>query len=306
MKTLILRNINIIWLPFFFALLLLFSCEDNTFPGYKKSDKGFYFKLLAIGEDSITPGVGDFITVDISYHTLNNDSVFFNAKRKIQVTNPDYEGSIDDCFRMLSVGDSVSFLLRAKPFFEKTLLTELPHFLDTTSYIKVNILAIEIQTKKDYEKQKKEFLAWIKDFELYEKVFLQHYLEEKKIPEKPNNSGLYKLELKKGTGQTPANGDTVDIVYTGRFLNGVCFDKGIGEAQSFQYIIGTEWQVIKGMEESVKGMKEGEKSLFIMPSELAWGSKGSGADIVPPYTSVIFEVELKRIAKGDTTKRNII
>jgi FKBP-type peptidyl-prolyl cis-trans isomerase FkpA len=45
-------------------------------------------------------------------------------------------------------------------------------------------------------------------------------------------------------------------------------------------------------------MKEGERSLFIIPSKLAFGENGSSTGIIPPFTSVIFEVELIEVKKG--------
>jgi FKBP-type peptidyl-prolyl cis-trans isomerase len=51
-------------------------------------------------------------------------------------------------------------------------------------------------------------------------------------------------------------------------------------------------QVIGGLEEAIGRMREGEKALIILPSELAWGEKGSSTGIIPPFTSVIYELEL--------------
>ena len=46
-------------------------------------------------------------------------------------------------------------------------------------------------------------------------------------------------------------------------------------------------------------MTEGEKSLFILPSEIAFGKEGSSTGIIPPYTSLIFEVEVLKVIKGN-------
>ena len=42
-------------------------------------------------------------------------------------------------------------------------------------------------------------------------------------------------------------------------------------------------------------MSEGEKALVILPSDLAFGETGSSTGIIPPFTSLLFEVELKKI-----------
>ena len=82
-------------------------------------------------------------------------------------------------------------------------------------------------------------------------------------------------------------------------FDGKYFDSTIRRNQSFQFVYGTEWQVIKGLEEAIGMMHEGEKSLFIVPSELAFGPAGSSTGIIPPYTSLIFEVELLKVSSPD-------
>lgn len=219
---------------------------------------------------------------------------------KVQLTPPDYIGGIDNCFATLCEGDSTSFIIEALPFFSKTLQSDLPSFLDSSSYFKVDVRLFSFQKYEDYLKQKKEFLAWIADFGEYEKVFLQHYIEERNLDTLPKLDGYYKVLMRSGTGLSPQKGDTVAISYNGRFLNGTFFDKGKEGSQNFEFVFGTEWQVIDGVERAIKGMKEGEKSLFIMPSNLAFGAKGSSSGIVPPYTSVIYELELNKVLPGDT------
>jgi len=273
--------------------------------GYTKTSSGLLYKLVTMGEDTATPRVDDFITVDFAYKTMA-DSQFYAARRKVQITLPEYDGAIDECLLMLSQGDSAVFIIAALPFFEKTLACPLPSFLDPGSNIKVCAKNIELQRYADYKMQKEEFLAWIQDFKDYEKVFLGHFIQQENINQQPSASGMYKIVRTPGNGTLPRGGDTIRISYTGKFLNGTFFDGNHQERRDFEFILGTEWQVIKGLDEAVRGMKQGETSLFIMPSDLAWAEKGSGASIVPPYTSVIFEVTLREVAKGDSTGNNIL
>ena len=67
------------------------------------------------------------------------------------------------------------------------------------------------------------------------------------------------------------------------------------ENQPFEYVIGAEEQLIEGLENGVKKMREGEKAKFIIPSHLAFGSSGSSTGLVPPFTTVIYEVELLKV-----------
>jgi FKBP-type peptidyl-prolyl cis-trans isomerase FkpA len=272
------------------------SCRHNSpYPGYKKGDHGIYYQLHKIGESDKKAQPGDYITTDISYKTMS-DSVFFQGKRKIQI-NPveSYEGSINECFMMLSAGESATFIISANNFYTKTLETTLPPFLGKNDKMKVTIDINEIQTQEDYQKEKEAFLNWIDDFGDYEKIILQQFLNKEKLPVKPTISGIYSLKVKEGNGKKIAKGDTITVNYEGKFLNGKYFDSTIRRNQPFQFVYGTEWQVVKGLEEAIGTMTEGEKTLFILPSELAFGTEGSSTGIIPPFTSLIFEVEILEV-----------
>ena len=58
------------------------------------------------------------------------------------------------------------------------------------------------------------------------------------------------------------------------------------------------------LEEAIGEMKENEKALFIMPSDIAFGNSGSSTGIIPPFTSVVFTVELLQVRKCDSLKTN--
>lgn len=281
-----------------FMLVLFYGCQTKSpYSGYSKNKNGIYYKLLKIGENEIKAKPGDYITVDLIYKTLK-DSIFFKGRRKFQVTKPDFKGSIDECFTMLAAGDSACFILSANDFFLKTLNSSLPSFIVPNSNMKITIKVEEIQTRKEYNKQKEAFLKWIEDFGEYEKILLKQFLEEEKLSIKPSESGLYTIVIKKGTGRKVSKGDTVKVHYEGRFLNGKFFDSTIKRKEPFQFVYGTEWQVIKGLEEAIGNMKEGEKSLFILPSEIGFGKEGSSTGIIPPFTSLLFEVELLEVKEG--------
>ena len=275
-----------------FFIILLASCGQNSkYPGFSPGKEGVYFKLHKLGESERKARYSDYITADITYSTMD-DSVFFSGRRKLQLTQSNAKGSIEACFRMLAEDECATFIISAEEFFTKTLETTLPEYFHPGDMMKVKLDIIDIQTQQEYNREKEAFLNWIDDFGDYEKVILQQFLKEEKLPVKPTETGLYYFCLRKGTGKRVEKGDTVTVNYEGRFLNGKFFDSTVRRNQPFQFVYGTEWQVIKGLEEAIGMMREGEKSLVILPSELAFGTEGSSTGIVPPFTSLIFEVEL--------------
>ena len=278
-----------------FAFLFLVGCSQHSkYPGFSRGKEGVYFQLHKIGESSREAMYSDYITADIQYATMD-DSVFFEGRRKLQLNKSRAKGSVEACFRMLAEGESATFIISADEFFSKTLETSLPDYFNPGDMMKIKLDIIDIQTQRKYEQEKEAFLNWIEDFGDYEKVILQQFLKEEKLPVQPTKSGLYYLCLKDGTGKKVEKGDTVTVNYEGQFLNGKFFDSTVRRKQPFQFVYGTEWQVVEGLEEAIGMMKEGEKSLFILPSNLAFGTEGSSTGIVPPFTSLIFEVELLSI-----------
>ncbi|XP_073279860.1 70 kDa peptidyl-prolyl isomerase-like [Primulina huaijiensis] len=122
--------------------------------------------------------------------------------------------------------------------------------------------------------------------------------EEKEIGE----NGLKKKVLKEGEGwETPNSGDEVEVHYVGTLLNGEQFDSSIDHGMPFNFKLG-QGHVIKGWDEGIKTMKKGEKALFVIPPELAYGESGSPPTI-PPNSTLQFEVELLSwISVKDITK----
>lgn len=272
--------------------MLLASCNVfNKYPGFSKTKTGIFFKLHKIGEDVKPPAPTNFVTIDVVYATID-DSVFFSGHRTFQLSEPDFDGSIDECFLMLSVGDSATFIIDASNFFTKTLQTNLPRFMSHGDNIKVELRLDEIRTAEQYQKDKEDFLKWIEDFGEYEKTVLRRFINDERIDAEPMDNGMYFISLYEGTGKPVEPGDLVTVNYEGKFLNGKFFDSTTKRNQPFEFVYGTEMQVITGLEDAIGRMREGEKALIILPSELAWGEKGSSTGIIPPFTSVIYEVEL--------------
>lgn len=103
-------------------------------------------------------------------------------------------------------------------------------------------------------------------------------------------SGLYYKILKEGNGEKPKKGAHVAVHYTGKFLNGGVFDSSYQRNQPIQFPLG-EGNVIAGWDEGIQLLKTGDKALFVIPSHLAYGTRGAGG-VIPPNATLLFEVEL--------------
>lgn len=107
-------------------------------------------------------------------------------------------------------------------------------------------------------------------------------------------SGLQYEVIKSGNGPTPTKSDTVTTHYKGQLINGDIFDgsyRGKEPTLADETVSFPVGGVIKGWTEALLMMKVGDKWRLFIPSELAYGEDGAGADIGPDST-LIFEIEL--------------
>jgi len=92
-------------------------------------------------------------------------------------------------------------------------------------------------------------------------------------------------------------GDSLQMHYTGKLEDGTEFDSSIPRGDPFTFTLGTG-QVIKGWDQGLIGMCEGEKRKLVIPSDLGYGDRGSPPKI-PGGATLIFEVELIKITRRD-------
>ena len=101
-------------------------------------------------------------------------------------------------------------------------------------------------------------------------------------------SGLQYKVLAEGSGESPKSNDVVTANYRGTLLDGTEFDSS---SKSGQPLVRPANMLIKGWTEALQLMKPGAKWQLFIPPDLAYGERGSGAQIGPNAT-LIFEMEL--------------
>ena len=111
--------------------------------------------------------------------------------------------------------------------------------------------------------------------------------------------GLQYVDITVGTGEVAEMNLTLTVEYTGWLSDGTKFDSSRGrEPFTFQISHGN---VIAGWDEGLLGMKVGGKRRLTVPSDLAYGPGGqqdpnTGAQVIPPNATLVFEVELTKVA----------
>ena len=103
-------------------------------------------------------------------------------------------------------------------------------------------------------------------------------------------SGLQYKVLKEGVGSPPSGNSTVEVHYHGTFIDGRVFDSSVDRGTSITFGLN---RVIQGWTEGLQLMKPGAIFKLYIPYNLAYGAQGRGG--IPPYSALIFEVELIQI-----------
>ncbi|MBF4516401.1 peptidylprolyl isomerase [Flavobacterium sp. ANB] len=133
------------------------------------------------------------------------------------------------------------------------------------------------------------------------------YFASTKATATTTETGLKYVITKKGSGVKPADGTTFYFHYAGYFENGELFDSSIAQVardygkydatrdaqkgyQAFPFVAGKKDGMIPGFLEALGMMTDGEKAIFFLPSNLAYGERGAGG-VIPPNSTLIFEIE---------------
>ena len=105
-------------------------------------------------------------------------------------------------------------------------------------------------------------------------------------------SGLQYRHTVEGTGASPDATDEVTVHYRGTLLDGTEFDSSLKRGEPISFPLNG---VNRGWTEGLQLMKEGGKTTFYIPQELAYGARPAPGGAIPPYAALIFEVELIKV-----------
>ena len=288
-------------------ITLLFSCKEKKkqrFEGFDKGKEDFYYKRITIGEGTLTPKEGDSVYVQMVFaDSLNN--AFFNSSGSVlygvlgfKVGAP---GShiIENALLTMVEGDSTIFKIVADTLYREAFNIDLPQQIKKGELLNVNAKIVLHKTAEKIAFEAKQFAVWCNEMSIVENDKIKNYLKANRITSLPDSNGIYWLSNQKGTGKPVYLLPMAYVYYIGSNLEGKVFDNSYATQTPLEYIPGKSGQLLKGLELLVGSMKIGAKAKIILPSQLAFGSSGSSNGLIPPFETVIYEIEIT-----DTKKQN--
>ena len=271
---------SIVWVAmcFLFSATLISCGPKSPFPGYTPTGTGLYYKQIEKGTGEQLKN-GDVVKVNLAYYI--NDSLLFTTDSLPEqaydmVRESAFQGDLYEGFRMMHVGDVMSFMINADSVYRKQFHAPIiPGF-------KVE----EAMTEEAYQQMKQAELAALQqkaqdDFNAY--------LTANGIDAQPLESGLVYVCTQKGRGPKPTANQNVKVHYTGKLLDGTVFDSSVERGEPIEFPLGVG-RVIPGWDEGIGLMSKGEKGILYIPFNLAYGAREAGP--IPAFSNLIFEVEL--------------
>ena len=117
------------------------------------------------------------------------------------------------------------------------------------------------------------------------KILNQQWIEKHKddVGFNQTESGLCYKVIHQGEMGKPDVNSIITVKYKGTLIDGTVFDKNDNFTQSLA-------SLVRGWVEGVRKMNVGGKYIFYIPSDLGYGDEAYGD--IPPYSTLIFEIEL--------------
>lgn len=284
------------------------ACNSNKF---KKTENGLLYRFETTVADGEMPQVGDLLVGEMVL-LLDEDTLFTNVghpDRIFQVSgNCMFKGDIQEGLQMMHVGDKAVFKIPADSIANFMQAGQMPQKYQQGAgqYFYYEISLMEIVTKDELAQEQANFIQEMEQRKNDEPATIAKYIADNNITVKPTASGLYVIVNKKGDGPKVVVGKNVKINYTGRLIDGTMFDSsreadakagGIyTEGRPYEplsYVVGQQ-PMIKGWDEGVMGQTAGSEITLVMPSELGYGARGAGRDIMP-YSPLVFNLTIESV-----------
>ena len=287
----------------FLATTILIGCQTEA-PEYFFTEGGLKYKYRDIVGEGKEPQVGDVLSVVMKWSTIE-DSVFYrsvntgyNGADIIKLQKQNKQGGIEEGFAKLKEGDSVTFYINPERFFKEYIQAETPAFLIRDAEMKVDIRLIKVQSSKEYELALIEWQRY-KEFEEFQKI------EETLVYWKSAGDsiievdGLYIVYDDVGQGEALNYNAVFELHYIATFTNGQEFYNTYNNGHPDEFQFGQNGQMVEGLKNAISIMKYGQKAKVLIPSDRGFKAKGSAGNIVPPYTPVIYYLEiLPKVEEG--------
>jgi FKBP-type peptidyl-prolyl cis-trans isomerase len=272
------------------GLAILAGCDSSDFEGHKRLQNSIHYKRVSLGDDELVYSDGARISISVRVKTSVDSLIALKRFQRVelnQIALPDY---FTKFMTSAHQGDSTLFIGLSDDFeLEKVLGKKLEH----NDTVKIEVMVTEVLTDEQLRTKRAEERMLL-DAELLEQQQLQVLLDSFGLDRDHFVDGIYYKTISRGNGKRATPGNNIRVNYKSTLVNGQIIDNTY-EANSLEYEVGRPDQVLDGFAIGISLMREGGESLMILPSNMAFGDKGSSSKIVPPFHTIIYHVKLEKV-----------
>ena len=291
----------------FSAIAVIQSC--GIFGDSVSTPSGIKIDFLKRGNGEL-PEFDDVLHFHLMYSDHTGKVLYDSRKREdpYKISNLDMLRDtisiLPEVFRHMKIGDSVTFKVPYTRFYPALFRQECPKLLENefavyhaSLFLAIQVDEIQKIRKGIYEKETalmnyEDSIHRIKQSKI-DSAILENYLVERGIETTRTSEGVHIKMMKKGTGPIAKHGSTVTIDYIGRLLDERIFNDSYKTNDPMSFVLGFR-EVIRGWDDTIKGMAEGTKATLYIPSTMAYGNKQSGP-MVTPNSILIYDIEVVKV-----------
>lgn len=296
--------------------LLIVSCNEP----FKKEENGMQYKIIGSGKGE-TVKQGNYLEINFKQiYQGAKDSVLFDSwDKSAQVVMLDSAGIPPVYFKIFTQcrkGDSVIIKQLTDSIMK---MGGTPPFMKKGQYIVTHYKIMNVFTDKaqaDSATQAQMALAKTREEKrsaeqlIKDDKAIQDYLKANKITATKAPAGTYVEIVQPGAGPAFDSSSILKVNYTGRLLDGgKVFDSNtdpqFNHVEPFRVNLGVApgmpGSVIKGWVDGLSILQKGAKARLYIPSSLAYGAQGAGADI-QPNSNLLFDVEILDVLTAEQAK----
>lgn len=271
--------------------LLAIACSSD---GWKKSLTGFRYRIVEQGSGKAVE-TGNYLKMHLAYGRQGQLDIFNSESMVdsfiIHLEKVSYPGSIEEAWLLLKEGDSAEFKFSAGDIYRRYFKTDIPKGLSENDELLFRMRLKTVYTRDQFVKEDRARLSARRQSE---DAAIRQFLAGSGHQVKAGPDGIYFFFLQEGSGPAPVRGDSVELVYIGRYLDGEIFDKSRREAPLLRMQVGDE-RYLEAWNAALLSMPEGSMARLILPSTAAYGNQGSGP--VKANKILVYDIELRSILR---------
>lgn len=262
------------------------GCERSPVPEATRMAPGLFWWQHTLGEGALRPGMEDSVLVAVRIAEDGQEPGSLYSTERWFGMSPELAAF----WARMRSGDSATVVARNKALPWQALGAVAPEKAPPDAWYRMQLVMRRVRTPEE-AREVEEALVGGRSASFEDSLLVEFFARDS--AEWKDLLGVrYRLDTRKGHGERSRYGDQLALHYRAYLLGSDrLVDDTRNNGMPLTFRLGDKGQVVPGLEIAVQTLREGDRGVFILPSDQAFGASGSASGIVPPWTPMRFEVE---------------